>query len=107
MIGMAAVLRARDASRRALCVSNLKQIAQALHSYQATHGSYPLGVTASFNTFSAAMSAGVRTQGQPTDWSGWSAQALRNYLNTAKRPEACSLFDTITTHRPIGLIPGS
>jgi hypothetical protein len=32
---------------------------------------------------------------------------LRNYLNTAKRPEACSLFDTITTHRPIGLIPGS
>jgi prepilin-type processing-associated H-X9-DG protein len=76
MIGMAAVLRARDASRRALCVSNLKQIAQALHSYQATHGSYPLGVTASFNKFSAAMSAGVRTQGQPTDWSGWSAQAL-------------------------------
>ena len=50
MIGMAAVLRARDASRRALCVSNLKQIAQAMHSYQATHGCYPLGVTASFNT---------------------------------------------------------
>ena len=32
---------------------------------------------------------------------------LRNYLNTATRPAACSLCDTITTHMPIGLIPGS
>jgi hypothetical protein len=32
---------------------------------------------------------------------------LRNYLNTATRPGACSLCDTITTHRPVGLIPGS
>jgi hypothetical protein len=32
---------------------------------------------------------------------------LRNYLNTATRPAACSLCDTITTHRPVELIPGS
>jgi hypothetical protein len=34
-------------------------------------------------------------------------ECLRNYLNTAMRPVACSLCDTITTHRPIGLILGS
>jgi hypothetical protein len=45
---MAAVQRAREAGRRARCVSNLRQIGAALQQYYATHGSYPLGVTASF-----------------------------------------------------------
>ena len=67
MIGMAAVLRARDASRRALCVSNLKQIAQALHSYQTTHGSYPLERDRVVQSIQRIMNDGVGTQGQPTD----------------------------------------
>ncbi len=81
MIWLAAVQRARDASRRALCINNLKQIALALENYQATHDCYPLGVTASFNTFSESENSSVRTRGVPNDWSGWSAQSLMlNYL---------------------------
>jgi prepilin-type processing-associated H-X9-DG protein len=76
MIGLAAALKSREAGRRALCVNNLKQIATAFSSYQATHGSYPLGVTASFNTYTAAQNAPPRLPDQPTDWSGWSAHAL-------------------------------
>ena len=77
------MLHSREAGRRASCVSNFKQIAAALQSYQATHGSYPLGVTASFNTYTAAQNAAAgKPPGQPTDWSGWSAHALMlNFLD--------------------------
>ena len=74
MIGMALVLqgtRCQPAER--LCVSNLKQIAQAMHSYQATHGCYPLSVTASFIIHpAAAMSrGGQNARAGRADWSGW------------------------------------
>jgi prepilin-type processing-associated H-X9-DG protein len=75
MISLGALLHSREAGRRASCLSNFKQIAAALQNYQATHGSYPLGVTASYNTFTAPENAG-KPSGQPTDWSGWSAHAL-------------------------------
>jgi prepilin-type processing-associated H-X9-DG protein len=82
LVWLAAIQRAREASRRALCVNNLKQIAQALASYESTHRCYPLGVTASFNPLSEGEISGVRTPGVPTNWSGWSANAvLLNYLN--------------------------
>jgi len=83
MLWLAAVKIARDASRRLQCVNNLKQIGVALHHYHATHGSFPLGVTASFNRMSESDDgAGVKVAGEPNTWSGWSAQALLlNYLD--------------------------
>lgn len=70
-----AVQSAREAGRRAWCASNLRQIGLALHGYQAANGSFPSGATASFNPMS--QSDPVRpVLGKPTNWSGWSAQAL-------------------------------
>jgi len=39
-----AVQMAREASRRASCASNLKQIGLGLASYESTHTAYPFGV---------------------------------------------------------------
>jgi prepilin-type processing-associated H-X9-DG protein len=99
MIWLAAVQKARDASRRAVCNGNLKQIAQALATYQATHACYPLGVTASFNSYSASIKNGAQTRGQQTDWSGWSAQALMlHYLNETALYNSINFdFDPVIT----------
>jgi prepilin-type processing-associated H-X9-DG protein len=75
MLWLAAVQRAREANRRARCINNLKQIGVALQQYHATHGCYPLGVTASYNPMSQAVNTNARTASAPTDWSGWSAVA--------------------------------
>jgi len=61
-----AVQSAREAARRAQCINNLKQIGVALHNYHTAHNSFPLGVSASYNT----MNPGC------VGWTGWSAQAL-------------------------------
>jgi prepilin-type N-terminal cleavage/methylation domain-containing protein/prepilin-type processing-associated H-X9-DG protein len=63
---------ARDASRRARCVHNLKQIGTALRNYHATNNCYPPGATGSLNPMSEALG---KRPGAPTDWSGWSPQA--------------------------------
>ncbi len=97
MLWMAAVPRAREAGRRAQCVSNLRQIGAALQPYHATHGSNPLGVTASFNPMSQGEGQGpgspavpTRVSGVPTEWSGWSPLAqMLPYL------EQTSLYNAI------------
>lgn len=44
-----AVQAAREASRRAHCISNLKQIGIGLHNYETSFGSYPFGVGSDFD----------------------------------------------------------
>ena len=40
---LAAILEARDISRRSSCQEHLKQIGMALQSYHHTHGLFPIG----------------------------------------------------------------
>jgi len=69
-----AVQSAREAARRAQCINNLKQIGLGLHNYHSANNSFPLGVTASYNTANPGC----------VSWTGWSAQALMlNYLEQA------------------------
>jgi prepilin-type processing-associated H-X9-DG protein len=65
-IALPAIRGAREAARRSACLSNLKYIDFALHSYHDTHRSFPLGYT-----------PGPKMQ----PWSGWRV-AISLYSNT-------------------------
>lgn len=66
-----AVQAAREAARRAQCINNMKQIGLGMHNYHSTHGSFPLGVSASNNTWNVNNNCAAFVT-----WNGWSAQAL-------------------------------
>ena len=55
---LAALQSARESSRRAQCLNNLKQIGLALASYTGTHGAFPLG-------------GGTRLIGDTNEMNGW------------------------------------
>src|SRR5271155_1821490 len=76
-----AVQAAREAARRSQCVNNLKQIGLALHNYHSSNNSFPLGASAAWN---------CKTDTGPTNWFGWSAQAvLLSYM------EQTAIYNTI------------
>jgi prepilin-type N-terminal cleavage/methylation domain-containing protein/prepilin-type processing-associated H-X9-DG protein len=72
-----AVQAAREASRRAQCINNLKQIGVAMHSYHEAHKTFPEGATQ--GSSSASVKAGANAYMSPR-WKaakqGWSAQTV-------------------------------
>jgi len=70
-----AVQAAREAARRSQCTNNLKQLGLALHNYESTHQSFPLGGNP------APVSGNVN---DIRYWAAWSAQTmLLPYLEQA------------------------
>ncbi len=62
-----AVQAAREASRRAQCTNNLKQVGLAMHNYHSSVGSFPPGGTNTGN---------VETIGTTGAWGNWSAFSM-------------------------------
>ncbi len=72
-----AVQAAREAGRRAQCINNMKQLGLALHNYESTNQTFPLGSSRNpydgIGTYDDGNA--LPSSGYPS-WDSWSAQAL-------------------------------
>jgi prepilin-type N-terminal cleavage/methylation domain-containing protein len=88
-----AVQAAREAARRAQCVSNLKQIGIALHNYHAVQGSFPVGFLYAYQ--------GALSTSSPSQYR-WSVLA-----QMAPQLEQAALFNALNFDFPIAYKPTS
>lgn len=102
-----AIQQARDAARRAVCKSNLKQIALALHNYETMHGTFPPGYIHKFGSPGSAS--------EPANHAGlaWGAMLLPQLEQAALYEELnpdVPVWNTVNlkareTHLPVFLCP--
>jgi prepilin-type processing-associated H-X9-DG protein len=87
-----AVQSAREAARRGQCLNNMKQIGLAMHNYHTAYNLFPMGVSASNNTWNSSNGCSAQVT-----WNGWSVHAmLLPYLEATPVYNAINfLFDPL------------